>query len=155
MFILLFLLWLIFNGQITLELIILGVLICGVLYFFCCKFMGFSLKKDLTIIKEIPFIVKYIVNLIIEVIKAAMATTKIIFSKSKPNPAIIKFKSNLKSNTARVLLANSITLTPGTITVDLQGDEYTIHCLDKTFGDGISESSFVLQLRKMEEVAGL
>lgn len=153
MFLSLFLLWLIFNGRITLEITIVGVLLCVVLYFFCCKFLGFSIKKDMTIVKEFPLICIYLGNLIWEVIKASLATTKLIFSSKKPEPALIKFRTDLKTDTARVLLANSITLTPGTITVDLTDDEYLIHCLDRSFGDGIDECSFVQYLRKMEEVA--
>ena len=153
MFLLLFALWLVFNGQITLEIVIIGALVSAALYFFCCKFLGFSFKKDLIIVRELPLIFSYIFNLIIEVIKAAFATTLLIFKKGQPNSSIIKFKSGLKTETARVLLANSITLTPGTITVDLTDDTYTIHCLDKSLGEGIDESSFVKKLRKMEEVA--
>ena len=155
MFLLLFALWLVFNGQITLEIVIIGALVSAALYFFCCRFLNFSFQKDLTIVRELPLIILYIINLIIEVIKAAFATTLLIFKKDQPSSSIIKFKSGLKSETARVLLANSITLTPGTITVDLTGDTYTIHCLDKKFGEGIDESIFVKQLRKMEEVAKL
>lgn len=155
MFLLLFGLWLIFNGQITLEIVILGALISAALYFFICKFLNFSIRKDLIILKEIPLIIAYIFNLVVEVIKASLATSKLVFAKGQPSSAIIKFSSGLKSNIARVLLANSITLTPGTITVDLTDDVYTIHCLDKSFGEGMTESSFVVRLRKMEEVAGL
>lgn len=155
MFLLLFALWLVFNGQITLEIVIIGALVSAALYFFCCKFLNFSIKKDKIIVRELPLIISYIFNLIIEVLKATFATTGLIFKKGQPSSAIITFSSGLKSETARVLLANSITLTPGTITVDLTGDTYTIHCLDKSFGEGISESSFVTRLRKMEEVAGL
>ena len=42
------------------------------------------------------------------------------------------------SDTARVAFANSITLTPGTLTVDVDGDTYTIHCLHESFSDSIS-----------------
>ncbi len=155
MFLLLFALWLAFNGQITVEIIIIGAIISAALYFFCCKFLDFSIKKDLLIFREIPLILIYIFNLVIEVIKAAFSVICLIFKKGQPSSAMIKFHSGLKSKTARVLLANSITLTPGTITVDLTDDTYTIHCLDKSFGEGIEESSFVKNLRKMEELAGL
>ena len=50
-------------------------------------------------------------------------------------------------------LANSITLTPGTITVSLEENRYVIHCLDKSFSEGLNESSFVRLLARMEEVA--
>ena len=61
------------------------------------------------------------------------------------------FKTDLHSTFARVLLANSITLTPGTITVALTGNEYTVHCLDKELAEGISSSVFVKLLEKIEE----
>ena len=57
----------------------------------------------------------------------------------------------LRTNAARVLLANSITLTPGTITVSQEGDEYVVHCLDKSFAEGLDNSIFVTLLQKLEE----
>ncbi|MBU0687333.1 MAG: Na+/H+ antiporter subunit E [Candidatus Margulisbacteria bacterium] len=44
-------------------------------------------------------------------------------------PGIIVIRTHLKSEFARVLLANSITLTPGTVTVDMEGDLLTVHWL--------------------------
>lgn len=155
MFVLFYLMWLIFNGNLHSDTLVCGILVCGAVYFFCCRFMGFSFKKDMIIVREIPTVILYIFNLIIEIIKASLATIGCILSPSQPHSALIKFSSGLKSKTARVVLANSITLTPGTITVDLQGDEFVIHCLDKRFGDGIDDSGFIRLLHKMEEVAGL
>ncbi|MCP4722453.1 MAG: Na+/H+ antiporter subunit E [Desulfobacteraceae bacterium] len=54
------------------------------------------------------------------------------------NPKIIKFNSRLKSNISRTTLANSITLTPGTITVhaDVMGT-FAVHCIDDKSGKGL------------------
>ena len=51
-----------------------------------------------------------------------------------------------------MILANSITLTPGTITVSLEGNDFYVHCLDKEFAEGIDSSAFVELLQKMEAV---
>ena len=51
MFVLFFLLWVIFNGQWTLEIAIFGVVIAAVMYAFVCKFMDYSVKKDLFILR--------------------------------------------------------------------------------------------------------
>ena len=48
------------------------------------------------------------------------------------------------------MLANSITLTPGTITIKLEGSELVVHALDVELVEGIDESVFVKMLRKME-----
>lgn len=151
----LFALWLAFNGRLSTDVVVVGALVCAALYFFCCRFLDFSIRKDFIILRELPYILAYACNLIVEVVKSSISTLKLIFAKKQPHSAIIKFHSGLKSSAARVLLANSITLTPGTITLELSGDEYTVHCLDIALGDGIEESSFVRRLLKMEEVAGL
>ncbi|HIE06209.1 MAG TPA: Na+/H+ antiporter subunit E [bacterium (Candidatus Stahlbacteria)] len=46
------------------------------------------------------------------------------------NPGIVKIKTTLKTDTARVFLANSITLTPGTMTCDIDGEYLYIHWID-------------------------
>lgn len=151
MYILFFILWIILNGKFNLEIVIFGLIIATVMYVFICKFMDYSFQKDLFIIRRSSLILKYIIVLVFEIIKANITVLKLVFS-SKYNfePAIIKFKTNLKSKIAKVVLANSITLTPGTITVSLENDEYVVHCLDKDFGEGIDTSVFVKLLEKME-----
>ena len=53
-----------------------------------------------------------------------------------------------------MVLANSITLTPGTLTVSLEGNDLLIHALDRDMARGVDESVFVRHLRRMEETAG-
>lgn len=151
MFILILLLWIIFNGQLTLEIFLFGLAFATVVYAFLIKFFGFSVKKDIGLLKKTGFAVEYLVVLFFEIIKANIATAKLVLSsKYDVEPAVIKFKAPLKTEVARVILANSITLTPGTITVRLQYDEFTVHCLDKTFAEGINSSIFVKLLQRME-----
>ena len=65
-------------------------------------------------------------------------------------PVIVRVPMNLKSELSRVILANSITLTPGTITVSIDENELIVHCLDKSLAEGMEQSSFVKLLEKME-----
>ena len=54
------------------------------------------------------------------------------------NPKIIEFDSRLKGDYARMLFANSITLTPGTITVDVKAlGGFSVHCIDDPSGDSL------------------
>ncbi|MDO4188022.1 MAG: Na+/H+ antiporter subunit E [Lachnospiraceae bacterium] len=151
MFILILLLWILFNGQLTLEIFLFGLLFASAFYLFICKFFSFSLKKDLAIIKKSLYIIEYLLVLFIEIIKANVVTGKLLLSsKYEVEPVVVKFTTPLKSESARVILANSITLTPGTITVRLQFDEFTVHCLDKTLAKGLNSSIFVKLLMRME-----
>lgn len=153
MYILFFLCWVVFNGQLTLEIGIIGIFVATLLYAFICKFMGWSYKKDIRMMQYAIFMVGYLFVLIWEILKANLDTMKMIFtSKYEREPVLVTFHTNIKSPVLRVLLANSITLTPGTITVSLEGDKYVVHALDKDFVDGIEDSVFVRMLEKAERI---
>jgi len=145
------LLWIIFNGKITLEILLTGIALCAALFLFCCKFLKYSFRKEILIYQRLPMALQYIAILIFEILKAnRQVLFFIVTPKYQVEPQFVHFTSNLKTELARVILANSITLTPGTITVGLEGNDFYIHCLDKEFAEGIENSVFVKLLEKME-----
>lgn len=151
MFVLFFLVWVVFNGQLTLEIALFGLIIAGAMYWFICRFFDYKPGYDLFLCKKAPLLIHYLITLVIEILKANGTVFQMIYSaKYEPEPAIVHFKTNLQTTFARVLLANSITLTPGTITVSLEDDIYTVHCLDKELAKGIDSSVFVKLLERIE-----
>ena len=113
--------------------------------------MDHSLEKELRLYKKLPLYCRYVILLVSEIIKANMAVCRMILTRKEvTEPVIVKVHTNLKTETARVLLANSITLTPGTITVSLAGQELLVHCLDKSLAEGMEDSEFVRILEKLE-----
>lgn len=151
MYLLFLLAWIIFNGNITLEILIFGVVIAAVMLAFMCRFMDYSLKKELNVYKKSIWFFAYIGLLIREIIKANLAIVpRILTVEEEMEPVIVKFRTTLKSDFTRMLLANSITLTPGTITISLEDDEYTIHCLDTSLADGLENSDFEKALKKLD-----
>lgn len=155
MFLLFFLVWVIFNGQLTTEIAAFGIVIAAVMYLFLWKFFDYTPRFDLFLWRKGPLLVRYLFTLIVEILKANLVVFKMIYTAQyELEPVVVHFKTGLHSTFARVLLANSITLTPGTITVALTGDEYTVHCLDKELAEGISSSVFVELLTRLEEGQG-
>lgn len=153
MYFIFFLIWIIFNGQFTLEIAAFGAVVAGLIYWFICKFLDYKPRMDLLFAKKIFQIIHYVFVLVTEIIKANFAVIKMIMSsRYEIEPAVVRFKTDLKTTPARILLANSITLTPGTITVSLSGDEYVVHCLDKSLAEGINSSIFVTLLQNMERM---
>ena len=153
MYVIFFLIWVIFNGQFTLEIAAFGLVISGVIYWFMCKYLDYSPRKDLILCKRAFLLLHYIFILLKEILKANITVFKMIYSaKYDFEPAVVHFTTPLRSTFARVLLANSITLTPGTITVSLIDDEYVVHCLDKDLANGIDSSIFVKLLQRIENV---
>ncbi|MCR5584744.1 MAG: Na+/H+ antiporter subunit E [Lachnospiraceae bacterium] len=151
MLFLLLLFWIILNGKFTWEILTIGALICVALYLFLYRFVGYSPKTELRLAKKIFRFLLYILILIKEVI---VANCKVIYyiynSKLEVEPRVVTFRKNFKGEGHDVVLAESITLTPGTITIHLEGNKYTVHCLDREMGLGINDSVFVKQLKKME-----
>lgn len=152
MFLFLFICWVIFNQNFTLEIAIFGIVISAVVYLFACKFMDFSIQKDLFIAKKLPRMFIYIVVLFKEVIKANFVLIKVfVIGRKEREPIIVEFESKLKYQVSRVFLANAITLTPGTITVSLEGNTFKVHCYDKSLAAGLNDTVFEKQLLKIEE----
>lgn len=153
MFIAFLLLWIIFNGRVTLEILLLGCVLSAILFVFCCRFMNYSIGQDRKMLKRLPLVFQYLMILIVEILKA---NRQVLFFITTPRyqvePQIVHFKSRLRTKAAKVILANSITLTPGTITIIMEGDDFYVHCLDREFAEGMEDSIFVELLEKMEAV---
>ena len=153
MLLLFFLVWVVFNGRLTLEITLFGVAVAGAVFAFVCRFMDYSLQKELRFYKRIPAFFQYLYYLIKEIITANITVSRMILTrKEQMEPVIVHVHTDLKTETARVMLANSITLTPGTITVSMTDDDLLVHCLDKSLSEGMEDSVFVRLLRKLEEV---
>lgn len=152
MYLLYFVVWVIFAGDITLEICLFGLVIAAVVFAFTCKFMDYSVEKEKRNLKKIGQFLHYIIILVREILLANVQTIKLILSeKDEIKPTLIDFETDLKTDSGKVFLANSITLTPGTITVEVDEKGYLVHCLDESMAGGMDESVFVELLRKMEK----
>lgn len=151
MYLLYFALWVIFNGSITLEICLFGVVIAAAIFAFTCKFMDYSIAKEKRIIRKGYQFVRYAGVLVTEIIKANFTVIHMILSEREElEPVLVSFHSNMQTTESRALLANAITLTPGTITVTLENSDYVVHCLDESLAEGMDDSVFVRMLTKME-----
>lgn len=151
-FIVLFSFWIILNSSITLEIVLFGLVICTFIEVFIYKNFRISSKTEMKFINKLPLIIKYLIILVVEVFKANVDIIKLVLSKDPEiKPTLLYFRTDLKSKVARVALANSITLTPGTITVTMNDDELLIHAIHEKNLDGIDESIFVEKLRELED----
>ena len=151
MLLLIFVVWVILNGNITTEILLFGVALTGLLYLFLRYFMAYSLKKEARIYRCVGLGLAYVATLLWEILKANFTVMHIVLNKKRPvHPALVFVQVPLKTDLGRVLLANAITLTPGTITVDASTDLFCVHCLSREMIEGIETSRFVRILKKLE-----
>jgi len=81
--------------------------------------------------KRLAYAIAYIPYMAWAIIVANLDVARRVISPSLPiNPGIVRVKTRLKTPVGRTMLANSITLTPGTLTVDICDDELCIHWVD-------------------------
>lgn len=147
-----FILWIIFNANLTWEVVFFGIAVSVLLFLFTCRYSGYSLQKERWIYRNVFRFLKYAVLLILEVVKSNMAVIHLIITqKEEPEPVLVTFDTELRKPATQALLANTITVTPGTITVLLEDGTYTVHCLDSDFAVGIENSEFARLIREMEE----
>ncbi len=152
MLLLFFLVWVIFNGRLTLEIGLFGIAVAGAVFAFVCKFMDYSLQREWSFYKKLPVFLRYLGCLIKEIVTANLTVSRMILTrKERMEPVLVHVHADLKSELARVILANSITLTPGTITVSMTGQDLLVHCLDKSLSEGMEDSVFVRLLQKLEK----
>ena len=84
-------------------------------------------------------------------LRAGFVVMRMIYVRPREiRPKLVRFRTPLRMDRHRALLANSITLTAGTITVEAEGDTLLVHTLDVSLAEGIEDSTFQRRLERLE-----
>lgn len=142
--------WVALNGRFTWEIAGLGAAVTALAMFFLCGCCDWSLRKEAGFWKTAPRLILYALVVIWEIVKANLALCRLVYG-GKPEPVVRVIHTELKTRFGKMLLANSITLTPGTITLACEGDQLTVHCLTPRMAEGLEDSPFEKRIRRMEE----
>jgi multicomponent Na+:H+ antiporter subunit E len=130
LFILLILIWLALTSSFQWQELTSGIVISLIVSFILSKNYH-KLGLPPLSIKRIAFFFIYIVVLFREIFKANIDVAyRIIHPKMPIRPGIVIIKTTLKQDIAKMILANSITLTPGTFTLDIVDDKLLIHWIN-------------------------
>ena len=153
LFVLLFLIWLLLTGTFELTSLRLGLTLAVTLALIFGKnsnvFGRFRMTPTVFVYSLI-----YLFVLSWEIVKSNIDVALRVLNPKLPiNPGIVKVKTRLKSPIGRMILANSITLTPGTLTIDMKDDELYIHWIDVETLDAEEASRKILgKFEKLLEV---
>ena len=148
-FVILLAYWLILNNSVSPAVLVSGGIIALAIAIGFCRECPVFNELNLTP-RAFLYTLIYLVVFLGELIKANLDMASKVLSPSLPiNPGIIRARTTLKSRMARLILANSITLTPGTFTIDIRGDELYIHCVNINGEDAEAYGSRII--RKFEK----
>ena len=146
----LFALWVVLNGGWRMDVVLTGIPISLIILAFACRFMEWSLKREAAVYRGIPEAASFVCLLVEELVLANVSVIRLIFG-GKTEPVVRSFERELHTRLGRVLLANAITLTPGTITIRCEDNRLTVHCLDKSLAEGLVGSELEKRLAKLED----
>ena len=94
----------------------------------------------------------YIPWLLWQIVVASLQVAYVVLHPKCPvDPALLRFKTRLGNSSSKVILGNSITLTPGTITLDIQRDEFLVHSLMDISSTGIIDGTMPGEVAKLYE----
>jgi len=139
----LLLIWLIANGTLASDTVIAGIIVTAII---ALVFSSFA--RVYSVIRWSPVVIyTYLVYLsvfFIELIKANINVMLLVFSpRIDIKPGIVEIKTELKSPLGRLALANSITLTPGTLVVDIKDDSLFIHWINISATDPVAATQAI------------
>lgn len=119
--------WLVLNGSLASDVLVVGMIAALVIALMFHD--GLSVVSEFRLTPQSLLAAPaYVLFFLKELIKSNLRLASIVLSPALPlHPGIVKVRTRLKSRMGRLLLANSITLTPGTLTVEMEGEWLYIH----------------------------
>ncbi len=140
-FLLLLTTWVVFSGQFDAMHLSLGILSSGFVTVISSDLLFPNRRTGILMrLSEGIKLLIYLVWLLWQVLLANFHLLRLALlpgGMREVEPSIVSFRTNLKSDFARFLLANSITVTPGTITMKVLDDQYYIHSISKASSEGL------------------
>ena len=151
MFLLLLILWIVLNGRVTVELVLVGAAVSAALTCFTRKLFPGSLRLKKSMWRCLPGVLGYLVYVVLQVVSANVQVMGRILHPDARRPVLVWFQVPLKGELPRLVLANSITLTPGTVTVSLGKDTLCVYALRPELAEGLKDCGFATRLKRLEE----
>jgi len=137
-FIILYLNWILWSGKFDAFHLLLGVISSALVTFMSHDLFLNRKKISPKIIVETIRFIKYVPWLLYQIILSNIHVASLVLSPRMPiDPKIIRYKTKLKTDISLVTFANSITLTPGTITADISDGEFIVHALSRKVADDL------------------
>lgn len=145
-FLTLFLVWIILSEIFEVKFLIYAGLSCAIIASICERTLhqrGARTDKDYFLFSHnIPRLIGYFFWLLWQIVLAAWDISKVtLFHREDIKPRIVWFKVEYDNPLAIAMLANSITLTPGTITIDVSDGIFSVHALTQNTADGLLDGS--------------
>lgn len=128
MFAALLVFWLALSARLDPLFVVIGVISAAVATVFAIRLVDGVMGEDERPRIKVWPLLTFHVWLLLQIPPAGLAIARVVVDQRRPpRPGVVHFRTSLQHPIARVLLANAITLVPGTMTLNIDGDCYTVH----------------------------
>lgn len=143
--------WVINSGHFDVLLLSLGVISIALVVWLNHRMSTVSEGYEPPVILSLGLPL-YMAWLIKEIVKSNVEVIRCIWQR-KPaiEPSVIQVTASQESDLHKVLYANSITMTPGTVTMEIEGDVFTIHALTRSSRESLESGDMDRRVRKLEQ----
>ncbi|MCB8816008.1 Na+/H+ antiporter subunit E [Desulfosporosinus shakirovi] len=147
---LMFIFWFSLSGQTEPIFLILGVVSSLLVAYWSHDLLIGKIKRGPNI-RRIILLFKYFLWLSWEIVISNLHVIYVVLDPKMPiDPTIVRFKHDLKTDLGIVLLANSITLTPGTVTIEADHHEFIVHALTKKTAQDLLSGEMLAKVKELE-----
>ncbi|MCI2400849.1 Na+/H+ antiporter subunit E [Aliiroseovarius sp. N1Y82] len=152
MFATLLLFWILLNGSLAFGTLTAGAVAAGAITFLfkdsLSVFSGYRIMPASLVAS-----VRFVAFFFRELVRANLQLARLVLTPSLPiRPAIVRVHTGLKSPVGRLLLANAITLTPGTLSVEIKGEWLYVHWVSAEAGAEVATARIAAGFERYLEV---
>ena len=145
-----FVFWIFLSGEFSFILLLSGVISSLLVSYMSNDLLIGNGDMKLGFIRTIRFI-RFLPWLLWQIVLANIdLAIRTLHPKMPINPMLINFKNNLKTDLGMVILANSITLTPGTVTIDVNENEFLVHVISEKAAQSLISGEMQARVKKIE-----
>ena len=131
-------LWLALSGHYNAVVLSLGAISCGLVFWLCWRMR--LINDECVPISILPRLPAYTVWLLAEIARSNIEVVRLLLGPARNiRPSLVRVATGQRSDLGRAIFANSVTLTPGTVTIELQGGQAVIHSLSPIEDTDVTE----------------
>lgn len=151
LFVALLLFWLLLSSEYDAQHVITGIVLSAFLIWFWRDLSYLLPSKSL--MRNLPSLILFGLAILWEIVLANLSVAKsVLSSRSKLDSGFVSFKPEVETSWGQILLANAITITPGTLTIDVNPDTgvFMVHGLTKKMREGLADGRLVKLIQRLE-----
>ncbi len=144
--------WMLLSPHHTPESLAVGIFVALGVTLFSRSLLFDQHEMPLYRLENLLMFMGFLVVLVLEVVKSNIEVARIVLSPNMPvEPEFVKVPLKIKNEVNRVILGNSITLTPGTLTVEITDTYCVVHALTKDSAESLRSSFIVRWIKRIDE----